>query len=671
MRTLWKKSILIISIVIGGLGFVNKTSAQFASLPFSNILSWYQQYSSVYYHFGGNNFAGMIFIFGSTIIPEGENIYINWDTKSLKCFYKLNGFYYNNLRGRRLRPLDTSNLNTLIGYDSSYTNLSLNWGLYTHCTGANSKENEIYGQITHIWGGITYSIIAWLKVNTGTNSLIQPAILSGSLGINSWSVVGLLYDTYWWIGELSTIQLISGTGTSTVGTSQWSVSAQCNDFHITNISGNNVSLSCTGTNVNGYTINLFETSWGQLTFSTWGLITPYTTTINIPTGNYLASCNVNIGNNQCNPIAISNLSGEIFASILGTGQIIPNISMKNNISPIRNADIKTSYVSEEIIVNGLTAPTLATINKWYLIINGTGVWTSGYVKNGDVVQIELISSTYYNTTVSSSIFIGWMFGRFSVITKKNNDKECDLNKTEKYKIAQTFLLLKDSYSSSSSKRINMIYVLQSMTEDIKEFDYNCSLAYLTDLIEQEIEEGDTVDETEHIAPNCKTYSIEFNEDKNAYTSGKFKKKQYFISREMLIRFIDAQNPGDCHVNIYTDEEFEYKDTDDTHVAPNGKIYTIKEDDDWYFSSPTISGIKKFDNIDELIEYIDKNNPEFTIRDHEIDKDWTPITYAAPNNKEYKIYKTNQGYMSYKLLNVKYFESLSSLQTFLDKNNPSQ
>lgn len=78
--------------------------------------------------------------------------------------------------------------------------------------------------------------------------------------------------------------------------------------------------------------------------------------------------------------------------------------------------------------------------------------------------------------------------------------------------------------------------------------------------------------------------------------------------------------------------------------------------------------KKFDTLDALTEYIDKYNPEFQIRDHEIEKDWTPIIYAAPNNKEYKIYKTDQGFMSYKFLTVRYFTSLQEIKSFIDKNN---
>jgi hypothetical protein len=94
--------------------------------------------------------------------------------------------------------------------------------------------------------------------------------------------------------------------------------------------------------------------------------------------------------------------------------------MANTISPIRHAKLKTTYTSENIVVSGLTATTLAKINKGYLIINGNGVGTTGYVKNGDIITIELISSKEYNSTTSSVLFIGGLFDTFSVITEDNS-----------------------------------------------------------------------------------------------------------------------------------------------------------------------------------------------------------------------------------------------------------
>jgi hypothetical protein len=68
--------------------------------------------------------------------------------------------------------------------------------LYTNCTGAGARNNEIYGQVTHLWGGIEYAITAGLSMNTAGNYITQPGIYSGSMEILSGTVGGLLYDTH-------------------------------------------------------------------------------------------------------------------------------------------------------------------------------------------------------------------------------------------------------------------------------------------------------------------------------------------------------------------------------------------------------------------------------------------------------------------------------------------
>jgi hypothetical protein len=78
--------------------------------------------------------------------------------------------------------------------------------------------------------------------------------------------------------------------------------------------------------------------------------------------------------------------------------------------------------------------------------------------------------------------------------------------------------------------------------------------------------------------------------------------------------------------------------------------------------------KTFDTKEGLITYIDKYNPQFAIRDHKVDTSRDPITFATANNKEYKIYKTDKGYMSYKLVKIKYFESKDAIIEYIDKNN---
>jgi len=56
-----------------------------------------------------------------------------------------------------------------------------------------------------------------------------------------------------------------------------------------------------------------------------------------------------------------------------------------------------------------------------------------------------------------------------------------------------------------------------------------------------------------------------------------------------------------------------------------------------YYSPNFIKAKNFENKDDLYAFIDTNNPIEEIRDHEVDKDFDPEIYTAPNDKEYKIY----------------------------------
>jgi hypothetical protein len=93
-----------------------------------------------------------------------------------------------------------------------------------------------------------------------------------------------------------------------------------------------------------------------------------------------------------------------------------------------------------------------------------------------------------------------------------------------------------------------------------------------------------------------------------------------------------------------------------HVAPNGKIYHLIGQYGGYSAEEFISP-KYFDSLQGIKTYIDLRNPAKDIWKHTLDTAFIPIVYAAPNGKEYKIYKTDRGFMSYKLMKVRYFSSL--------------
>ena len=79
--------------------------------------------------------------------------------------------------------------------------------------------------------------------------------------------------------------------------------------------------------------------------------------------------------------------------------------------------------------------------------------------------------------------------------------------------------------------------------------------------------------------------------------------------------------------------------------------------------------KYFSSSEALASYIDSKNPAKIVWDHVVDSSFTPLTYIAPNSKEYVIYNTDKGYMSYRLMKVRYFTSLLAIESFINVNNP--
>ena len=62
-------------------------------------------YSQLHFNYGGNDFAGVIFWLSGEQLSSPQ--VMNISSRTIRCDYKLKGIYYNNIRGRRLRPLDS------------------------------------------------------------------------------------------------------------------------------------------------------------------------------------------------------------------------------------------------------------------------------------------------------------------------------------------------------------------------------------------------------------------------------------------------------------------------------------------------------------------------------------------------------------------------------------
>lgn len=337
---------------------------------------------------------------------------------------------------------------------------------------------------------------------------------------------------------------------------------------------------------------------------------------------------------------------------------------------LRNLDLDKIYKSDPIYILGLTGPTLIHISKGMLFINNAtgGNWTTGIVTSADTLYIEMNSSNTYDTTVTSEIHVLGLTWTFSLTTKKSS---CILSAAEKLVIQNMYQNLKSQYNNNISKLADFLNTFQSMVKDETQLSNSCTLEYLLSLIEADLGSQWGINTSNHITPNCKEYSIGYDITQKAYYAPEMKNRYFFINRESLIRHLDYYNPWDCHINTYLNN-FRTNDLSDPmrHTAPNGKIYHYVGQYGGY-SAIELASPRYFDSLSSINMYVDLKNPPKDIWTHTVDTAFTPITYAAPNGKEYRIYKTDRWYMSYKLMRVRYYPTLSEIKRLIDVNNPSR
>jgi len=263
---------------------------------------------------------------------------------------------------------------------------------------------------------------------------------------------------------------------------------------------------------------------------------------------------------------------------------------------------------------------------------------TGIVTSADTLYIEVISSNQFDTTVTSNLNILGLTGTFSVTTKKSN---CVLSAAEKLVIQNMYETLKTEYNNDLSKLSDFLNTFQSMVQDESELTDSCTLDYLLSLIQADLGFDGSIDTSNHITPNCKDYSIGYDATQRAYYAPEMANRYYFINRESLIRHLDYYNPGDCHINSYGNN-FWTPDANDPmkHIAPNGKIYHFIGQYGG-FSATEFNSAKYFDSMESIVRYVDLRNPPKEIWTHTVDTAFTPITFAAPNGREYRIYKTDR------------------------------
>lgn len=546
------------------------------------------------------------------------------------------------------------------------------------CTDIPSKTINILGSsLLSGNSGMYYTNQSWLNMQVTTDTRVNYTITGQILPLQiTWTSVGYHQFSPINVNNFNTIFSSFSSGSCTYTWPQfsvyWDTQAPIAPTILTPINASNLCVSTpvslqwsaspdsgSGVGLSGYQYVLQSTNSVNLIYATvWA-----NTTGVIFSGNVLAAGTYNwvvkafdkLGN-----IVPSSLWSFVLDTVNCTGT--QAIAFSWMPTPITGAERDTLYTSNTFSILWLTGPTLLTLSKGTLLINNTWYTTTGYVQSGDLLKISLSSSGEYNATDIVNFSIGTLTGSRSVSTL--DETSCSLSTTQELVASRIYESLKGIYDSDPSKMDSFVSTMKSMLEDEINLTPNCNLDYLLTLINDD----DTTqqDTSAHITPSCKEYNISYDNDE--YTSPDMRKRIYFVNRESLIRYLDSLNPGDCHQATYDTNTWDTDTADETkHIAPNGKIYHITTSDGIYTSIDFVWS-KEFSDLSTMRQYINTRNPITLLWDHEIDTEFTPVTYFTANNKSYKIYKTDKWYMSYKLMKVRYFSTLSEIQTYINKNN---
>lgn len=362
---------------------------------------------------------------------------------------------------------------------------------------------------------------------------------------------------------------------------------------------------------------------------------------------------------------------------------------------INDAEISQFYRSNEIEVRWITSNTYISIklenNIWALFVNWVMIGSQWFVKNWDKVYVELLSSDQYEKTLQTKLVI-WVWNNevnanFKINTKIINLNGFELTYSQKLQAIVLLNSLVEMYKDNTNKLKEFLTTFQTILqdksdrladqiEDTDEYGTNelallkwqkASVDYLYYIIDEYLHQMPHGSTNIYTAPNGKEYKVEFNTNRQAYTSPNFIYPKYFPTWELFTKHIDLNNSWNYHGSNNSNNTDWGKIT-----AANSKTYYI------YLTngkrtSDEMSYKRYFDSRDQIIEYIEINNPSAT-RNHKLDTSFVPVQVTAPNGRKYSVFKTSSTwananmYSSFGFVTPKYFKSLQAAKDHIVNYN---
>ncbi len=489
-----------------------------------------------------------------------NNRYLSSFSGSLRYTWnKLTGFIFDSIWGIASVTSPDKTLYWTINFVTG-TTLKIQWThYYSSQTGISVlisvnkvSDFQLTGDILTAINGSTLSTTLNPSLTNWDGSKTVSVIFSTWMETTSDSGVIILDTT-----SPSTITLSAPTSGSTL---QWDVTLTWTGWDDTWIG------------IDSYQYKIYSVSGTVLTLSTSGTTTSKTAHINFDT--------LWTGDYQRTLLASDKLWHTTMSS---TGyfslEASPNDVNPNSFyfSKILKAKRSKTYQSNMIVIqwldNGISVP--AYLNSGVLFINGQFTWSSGLVKNADVVRIELISSSKYDHEVSAKLTIGDKFSTFRIETMRKDEDTGSvsyaLSHSLRWTIRNAFQELVALYDGKSLTRKRDVFVsLKNIIQNkirsvnfkirltknddrslrykrqltILSYLYSYTIDYITDdldlnpyLIDNEL----SYDGIYKAKWNHKPYKIDYDASKGYYSDDMIKRK-YFPSLSAIKNYIDINNP---------------------------------------------------------------------------------------------------------------------------------
>jgi hypothetical protein len=285
--------------------------------------------------------------------------------------------------------------------------------------------------------------------------------------------------------------------------------------------------------------------------------------------------------------------------------------------------------------------TSLTTNQWANINVETNRDYRGYLSF--FVQYRSLTDTSRSTVSSSSYFTAHTIFTNGYRMETSDNGRLDISEFIKFNRTGYFrLYVKDE---NNNEKYHQFFVEDTSSSSVSE---------------------SVTSEYTYTAANCKTYRVQYT-TAAVYTSPDFKEKMYFIDPSYLERYVDSKNPGTCMLRTSYPSGVGIRNISDAfHVGSNGKVYYIERDGNSYYS-PQTTKKTLYGSISLLREAIDKANPLANLRPHTKVESEEKYTAKITYSKEFTLYKTDKGWMTYELPVGKYFITAQELKTYLEQN----